>query len=289
MSMRQFANSLGIIHRSEHANRPAALCRHLYWQARKLGFPRPVHLRLSRSEIVDDEPGGVISMVNMLGLYDYNNMNFVLRLLERGGLFADVGANIGAYTLVASEQPDVSVVSIEPNPTAFAKLSANVTRNGRHRVTLVNMGASDAPGQLCMTNNSSDPTNRVVEPGSGAPGSTIMVEMDTLDRICARTGAMPVLIKIDVEGHEPAVLSGAHACLAQVRACIIENGERAEVVRPMWDHGLRGPFYYRHGASMLSHTPQSLAEDAVFIGPTFERDVPGIAVPPGPGPALHSQ
>jgi hypothetical protein len=68
MSMRQFANSLSIIHRSEHANRPVALCRHLCWQARKFGFPRPARLRLSQSLIMDDEPGGVISMVNMLGM-----------------------------------------------------------------------------------------------------------------------------------------------------------------------------------------------------------------------------
>ena len=275
MSLRQFANSLSIIHRSEHANRPAAYCRHLYWQARKFGFPRPVRLRLSQSQIMDDEAGGVISMVNMLGLYDYNNMHLVKRVMAGGGRFADVGANIGAYTLVASENPAVQVVSLEPNPTAYRKLQANVALNGRANVTLVNMGASAQPGSLRMTNNGAVTTNRIVDGGFRDSG-TILVDVDTLDSICRRTGGLPTMIKMDVEGHEPQVLEGAGECLAGVLACIVENGERDAITHVMRRHGLRGPFYYRHDSARLGPQPQMLAEDAVFIGPGFERAMPDI-------------
>lgn len=277
MSLRQFANSLSIIHRSEHANRPMAYCRHLYWQARKFGFPRPVHLRLSQSQIMDDEPGSVISLVNMLGLYDYNNMHLVKRVMAGGGRFADVGANIGAYTLIASENPAVQVVSLEPNPTAFRKLQTNVALNRRANVTLVNMGASAQPGSLWMTNNGASATNRVLN-GETCDGTTILVEVDTLDSICRRTGGPPMMIKMDVEGHEPQVLEGASDCLAGVLACIVENGERDAVTHVMRRHGLRGPLYYRHAAASLGPEPQVLAEDAVFIGSSFERTALGITV-----------
>jgi len=277
LSVRQFANSLSLIRRSEHVNRPVAFCRHFYWQARKLGFPRPVRLRLSQSQIMDDEPGGVISMVNMLGLYDYNNMNLVQRVLAGGGRFADVGANIGAYTLIASENPAVAVVSLEPNPAAYGKLRTNVALNGRANVTLVNMGASAQPGTLQMTNNGADPMNRVVGDGDGLDG-TIAVKVDTLDSICRRTGGLPGMIKLDVEGHEPEVLKGAGACLAGTLACIVENGERHAVTRILWQHGLRGPFYYRHRQAVLGRSRQPLAEDAVFIGPGFEDAMPGVTV-----------
>lgn len=275
MSMRQFANSLSIISRSEHANRAVAVCRHIYWQARKLGFPRPVHLRLSQSQIMDNEPGGVISMVNMLGLYDYNNMNLVQRVLQGGGLFVDVGANIGAYTLIASEVPGVHVLSFEPNPTAFAKLGTNVMLNGRANVELLNMAAGSAPGELHMTDNGADVLNHVV---TGGGAGTIAVLVDTLDAVCRRQGAWPKLIKMDVEGHEPQVLEGALECLAQVLAVIVENGERDAVVRLMATAGLRGPFYYRHASSMLSRQPQGLAEDAVFTGLRFESQISGVTI-----------
>lgn len=277
MSVRQFANSLSIIHRSEHANRPAAFCRHLYWQARKLGLPRPVQLRLSQSLIMDDELGSVISMVNMLGMYDYNNMHLVLRVLAGGGRFADVGANIGAYTLVASENPAVAVVSLEPNPAAYGKLRMNVALNSRSNVNPVNMGASARPGILRMTNNGASPMNRIIGDGDKLDG-TIAVEVDTLDSICRRTGGLPSMIKMDVEGHEPQVLEGAGDCLAGALACIVENGERDAVTRILGQHGWRGPFYYRHRQATLGRNPQPLAEDAVFIGPGFEGAVPGVAV-----------
>lgn len=277
MSMRQFANSLSIIHKSEHRNRTGALLRHLYWQVRKLGFPHPVRLRLSHSQIMDNEPGGVISMVNMLGLYDFNNMNFVQRVLTSGALFVDVGANIGAYTLIASEDPSVTVVSLEPNPTAFGKLRTNVALNNRQNVTLVNMAASAQPGTLRMTDNGADPTNHVIDDQALAHG-TITVPVDTLDAICQRAGGLPLLIKLDVEGHEPLVLQGATKCIGHVAACIVENGERDSVTNLLWAQGLRGPFYYRHAQGSLRREPQTLAEDAIFVGKDFERLVPSVQI-----------
>ena len=57
-----------------------------------------MRLCLSQSQIADDEAGSVTSMVNMLGLYDYNNMHLVKRVMTGNGRLADVRVNIGAYT-----------------------------------------------------------------------------------------------------------------------------------------------------------------------------------------------
>jgi len=163
MGFRQFAHSLALISRSEHVNRPYAALRHVYWQGRKLAFPRPLTLPLSRSFISDNEPGGVISMVNLFGLYDYNNMHLVQMVLRGGRCMFDVGANIGSYTLIASEDPQAFVLSLEPNPTAYAKLLNNLALNRRANVTALNVGASSRPGRLRMTNLPATVLNRVVE------------------------------------------------------------------------------------------------------------------------------
>ena len=278
MGLRQFTNSLSIIRRNEHTSRPAAVMRHVLWQVRRLGSPWPIRRRISQSVLMDDEPGGVISQVNMLGLYDYNNMNFVQHLLRADSVFIDVGANIGAYTLIASEQAAVRVISLEPNPTAFSRLQRNVSLNHRSNVTILNRAASASPGMLRMTNNGADPTNRVVS-GDAGTSATIEVQVDTLDAVCAAYAVQPTLIKIDVEGHEPHVLAGASACLRTVVGCIVENGDRTVVVDIMRAHGLRGPFYYRHKLGRLQREAQPLAEDAIYIGPAFESYAPATNIP----------
>jgi FkbM family methyltransferase len=278
MGFRQFAHSLALISRSEHVNRPYAALRHVYWQGRKLAFPRPLTLPLSRSFISDNEPGGVISMVNLFGLYDYNNMHLVQMVLRGGRCMFDVGANIGSYTLIASEDPQAFVLSLEPNPTAYAKLLNNLALNRRANVTALNVGASSRPGRLRMTNLPATVLNRVVEtPAPDEP--TIEVPVTTLDQLCAEHGRVPAVVKVDVEGHEPAVLQGATACIAHADAMLIENGERPEVVDLLRRHGHRGPFYYCHRKQRLDRTPQRLPEDAVFIGPGFTQRFPDVFLP----------
>jgi FkbM family methyltransferase len=280
MSVRQFANSLSIIRRAEEANRGTALVRHLMWQGRKLLFPRPMRLPLSQSVIMDDEPGGVIGLVNMLGCYDYNNMNLIQSLLAQSPagiapVFLDVGANIGAYTLIASEVPAATVVSLEPIPAAFEKLRENVRLNRRDRVVLLQVAAGRERGALRMTCNGASTFNQVIE--SGDDGTTT-VAADTLDAICARLALNPAVIKIDVEGHEPAVLDGAAACLQTCQACVVENGDRPAIVAFMHAHGMAGPFHYRHRLLRMQRAPQRLPEDPVFIGGGFERAYPAISV-----------
>ena len=283
MSVRQFANSLQIIRRSEDHNRGAALVRHLYWQGRKLLFPRPVRLQLSRSTITDDEPGGVISLVNMLGCYDYNNMHFVQRVLAQAEspVFVDVGANIGAYSLIASESPAVTVVAFEPIPAAHAKLKRNLALNGRTGVHTLNMAASSEPGHLRMTCDGASSVNRVVDAGGRSTGKheeTTLVDVTTLDIACAELRVAPSLIKIDVEGHELSVLRGAAASLSACLACVVENGDAPPIAAFMREHGMAGPFWYRHRASTLDRQPQAVPEDCVYVGAGFAARVPGITL-----------
>lgn len=283
MSVRQFANSLSIIRRAEHRNRTAALIRHLAWQGRKLLFPLPARRRLSQSILIDDEPGNVISMVNMLGRYDFNNMHFVQIVLgqapaDSAPVFIDVGANVGAYTLIASEVPSATVVSLEPIPAAFAKLQRNVALNGRQRVLTLPLAAGRAPGELRMTCDGASSMNRVV--ADGARDRTILVRVETLDAICNDLALRPTLIKMDVEGHEPDVLAGASECLSACYACLIENGDRPEIVAFMRARGMAGPFHYRHRSATLQRSPQLLAEDQVFVSPQFAAAFPSITIVP---------
>jgi FkbM family methyltransferase len=153
-------------------------------------------------------------------------MGFVLHLLRPGDHFLDVGANVGSYTVLAAGAVGASVTCVEPIPATFAKLQRNIGLNGLS--TTVNAwqgGLSDAAGTLRFTEDL-DMVNHVVAEAEIA--HSVAVPVTTLDDLVGDN--VPVLIKIDVEGHERAVLLGASATLADrcLLAVVMEtNGSGA--------------------------------------------------------------
>ena len=55
-------------------------------------------------------------------LCEFEEMAFVMHFLRPGGLFADVGANIGAFTVLAAGVAGAAVTAFEPSPEIFRQL-----------------------------------------------------------------------------------------------------------------------------------------------------------------------
>lgn len=145
------------------------------------------------------------------GLHEFEEMGFLLHLLRKDDLFVDIGANIGSYTVLASAALGARTIAFEPIPSTFDWLRRNVAVNGiAERVKLYNMGVGSTRGRLLFTANQ-DTTNHVVVSSSADAEDNIQVETDTLDHLLG--DAVPALVKIDVEGFETEVLSGAHRVL----------------------------------------------------------------------------
>jgi hypothetical protein len=83
--------------------------------------------------------------------------------------------------------------------------------------------------------------------------------------VCSELGVVPDFVKIDVEGHERAVLEGFVDAAMKCKAVLIEGGERASVRDWMQDSGFTGPFFVHFKKRLLSRVPQPRAEDVVFI------------------------
>jgi FkbM family methyltransferase len=138
------------------------------------------------------------------GLHEQDEMGFALHVLRRGDVFVDIGANVGSYTVLAAKL-GARVVAVEPIPATFDHLVANVRLNGLESlVTAHRVGLSDRNGTLRFTTDHGT-INHVLAATENLAGTDI--EVVTLDSILA--GVSPALIKIDVEGHELAVLNGA--------------------------------------------------------------------------------
>ena len=146
------------------------------------------------------------------GLYEYFDMRFLLKYLNHSDQFLDIGANSGVYTVLASAVKKANVLAFEPIPDTYQRFMENVRLNDiSTTVNCINKGLSSEPGELLFTKNN-DATNHVKDEKQ-ASEDTIRVEVSTLDAELLKHSFEPSVMKIDVEGYELFVLSGAKALL----------------------------------------------------------------------------
>ena len=69
-----------------------------------------------------------------------------------GGVFVDVGANVGTYALVLARHVGATgkVIAVEPHPVTHARLNFNSTASGFSQVRLVAAAAGATDGELMI-------------------------------------------------------------------------------------------------------------------------------------------
>lgn len=188
-----------------------------------------------------------------LGSYERHETRAVRRWLSAGDTFVDVGANVGYFSVLAAQCVGSSgrVVSFEPSPYAFGRLSETVRRNDLRQVITRQEAVGDKVGAL----------NLYVDPNGGNHTPTALgredekpyatVPVTTLDTVVDELGIKRIdLLKIDVEGYETRVLKGGTKALAMTRAVLVEFNEpwlrkaishSGELWCMLADAGLKGP------------------------------------------------
>jgi FkbM family methyltransferase len=140
------------------------------------------------------------------------------RVLRPGDTVVDVGANYGVITLLAAHIVGAGgcVHAFEPQPAVAALLRRSVAANHMDQVQVHELALSDADGQrdLQVPDHNLGAAS-LSRPLSGA-GSTYGVDVRASGPFLASLDLGAVrLLKIDIEGHEPAFLRGARAFLGQ--------------------------------------------------------------------------
>jgi FkbM family methyltransferase len=165
--------------------------------------------------------GGVLQESGLAG-YEPEALACFLGLMDIAapGPVWDVGSNVGVYSLVASAVSGREVVAFEPTPHIAA--AAREILSANHLTCEVRETAlADAPGeaQLFMSRRT-DASNSLREGFRRARGS-ITVPLETVDGLVEGGQHTPVILKIDTETTEPAVLRGAAATIAATRPWIM--------------------------------------------------------------------
>ncbi len=176
-------------------------------------------VRLSVTKGMEGATGNIYT-----GLHEFNEMGFLLHFLRKEDLFADIGANIGSYTMLASGYVGCRSVCFEPVPQTFNSLLENIRINDLgNRVRAENKGVGQKSSKMFFTEGN-DSGNHVVA-NEEEENNVVEVEVISLDNYFQ--GDCPSLVKIDVEGFETEVLNGMGSVLTdpRLKALIIElNG-----------------------------------------------------------------
>ncbi len=266
--------------RPHYVFRPSAFVRWAWWRlnARRLGetllVPLPWGVRIRCRSF---EYNGMALW--HYGIHELEVSEALWRLADRGECAVDVGAHIGHMTslLAARVGPGGRVLAFEANPDVFADLQGNLGSwaGARHLapMTAAQTALSDTAGSATMVLTAAYDGNRGlgrVERSAAAPpgGKTITVAAATLDEVLADTPAVGVM-KLDVEGHEAAVLTGGERTLraGRIRDVVYEDhhGYPGEASRLLESAG-----YTVFGLSRGFFGPRLIAPSTVAGGRAFE-------------------
>lgn len=211
--------------------------------------------------------------------------------------YVDAGAYRGSVfeALLASSVRVREAHLIEPNPATFRALEENVAQMAQVAsvaVTCHNVALSDRPGTVAMREGRD--MTRVLAPavkdggGEEPTGSPAVFEAraTTLDALARESGIERIgLLKIDVEGHELAVLEGARRLLESgsvdvvyVEAGIDPGSNQQTYYRAIEDalagHGYRLFGIYEQVHEWLEDSPLLRRVNLAFMSARFAADNP---------------
>jgi FkbM family methyltransferase len=158
---------------------------------------------------------------------------FMEAALQNGGVFADIGANIGAVFIPLSvrAKAPVQVIAIEPNPDNIQRLTYNAKLNGIGNLTVMPYAVGPSGKVRLWTNNASNSgQSSLYDYGKGKSLGYIEVEARPLLDILKEAHVTTIsLLKIDIEGYEDKALIPFFKEAPRVlwpKAVIVEHAHR---------------------------------------------------------------
>ena len=160
--------------------------------------------------------------ISVWGRYERDELELLREALQARGLWRgdglclDIGANIGNHALFFAPHFR-EVWAFEPNPRTFTLLQLNAQLAAN--VRCFNIGLSDTAGAATLSVPAHNIGMATLQPG--AAGVAVACELQRLDDLPGLAAQRVALLKIDIEGHEPAALRGALALLQRDRPVVV--------------------------------------------------------------------
>ncbi|MGQ0661988.1 MAG: FkbM family methyltransferase [Pseudomonadota bacterium] len=161
------------------------------------------------------------------GEFSEGEIDLFRQVVKPGQVVLDIGANIGAHTVVLARAtgPRGLVVAVEPQRLVFQMLCANLALNGLTNVRAHWAAVGRAAGRILVPRlDYAKPGNfgGLALGGSGKGEPVPVVPIDALNLPACH------FIKVDVEGMEGEAIAGARATIERFRPILYVENDRRE-------------------------------------------------------------
>jgi len=179
--------------------------------------------------------------LDVYGEYSEGEIDLFRQLLRPGDIAVDTGANIGALTVPMARfvQPGGAIVAFEPQRAIFDILCNNLRLNALSNVSAFRRAVGRTTGTIRVPPLDYQRADNFggVALGGMSGDEVQLVTIDSLGLSRLR------LLKVDVEGMEHDVITGARATIERLRPAVYVENDRAEhsrrLISLLFDIGYR--------------------------------------------------
>ena len=147
------------------------------------------------------------------GIYEQEVIDFFVKNIPQNGIFIDVGANIGAISvMIAKQRPDVVIYAFEAAPFVYKYLKNNIEINNLDNIFCYNK-AVHLEDNIELPFYSPEEKNGKGSFSDVFTKDAVMVKTINLDKFFEENNLKPNAIKVDVEGYEKLIFQSMQVSL----------------------------------------------------------------------------
>jgi len=226
---------------------------------------------------------GVGRAIYFLREFEPQESNFLFENVRESDICVDIGANVGFYTLGLAKRASAGAVHcFEPVPLNYHVLALNVLTNGFSNVAVNRCAVGDINGEVGFCIAEDGAFSSLVDTGRKAIIETAKTPIVKLDSYCSERNLPRIdILKVDVEGAEPAILRGAVDLLADpdrrprlvmlelVASMLRQFGSTVrEVEATMRNYGYEPFVLVKSDLVPFSDMHHNQYENVLFLGPS---------------------
>lgn len=233
--------------------------------------------------------------IRFFGIFEHNLTYYSLGKIKKGDIYLDIGANVGYFTLLASQCVGLEgkVISIEADPKTFEKLLYNIKINSCQNVYARNVAATATSCYVNIErtepNNSGSNSIVIGSDKNGIQGVPFKeIVADDIKRVR--------FIKIDIEGSEAPILNAIIDSLSELPddlviaseisplsaeyiALFLKSGFRVYAIQNIYtiDYYLMRAYLRRYNEDNVVHKIEITQYNPMYRDYIFERITPKVA------------